>query len=476
MSLQPSVFEFDREAGGRAVADCHRGESLYRGVKSLLRCDEAEAISGIARFVVSQRGVLQALAALIERRRGGRFPALVALVGGLKCFLAAQPPGRRENRPGGVVWIARLGNERRAIDPYTMRFPEFGWSESKFRLRPSASAISTLVRNFRRDLRRMFRLARLLHRRYEFYQALRVIELVAYYARYLAIFRAGRFALAVTSNHSNPHGIAFNLAARKCGVPVALITHGMPVRPVARLTYDLAVVHCEAARETYQEEGCHFDRLFVHGRRQDFVPMPAGRRTETAAERLTVGVFLCKDVNEGRLRALVEGLLGNARVARVLVRPHPTNLWTELDAWIDSRKDARLQRSRGGSVFRDVEASDVVLAGNSSVLVEAVTAGRTSGFVPGLDCGAPDMHEFVARGLIYQVGEDLGHALNEMPYFYRCPDWPQALRLFANIDEDEAAVATRAGGAMRQFIGRHQDGGGRDGAGRLSASYRSRRP
>src|SRR5262249_33697031 len=160
----------------------------------------------------------------------------------------------------------------------------------------------------------------------------------------------GPFSLAVTSNHSNPHGIAFNLAARKCGVPVVLITHGMPVRPVARLSYDLAVVHCEAARQTYLEEGCRMDRVFIHGRRQDHALMPAG----TLPERLAVGIFLCKDVNERRLRAWIERLLSDPRVSRIFVRPHPTNLWAGLDAWIASRNDPRLRRSSGGSVFRDL--------------------------------------------------------------------------------------------------------------------------
>ena len=110
-------------------------------------------------------------------------------------------------------------------------------------------------------LRPILRIARLLHRRYEFFKVLRVLELIGYYARYLRIFQESGFSLAVMSSHSNPHGIAFNLAARKYGVPVVLITHGMPVRPVAKLSYDLAVVHCEVARQTYLEAGCRMDRV-----------------------------------------------------------------------------------------------------------------------------------------------------------------------------------------------------------------------
>jgi hypothetical protein len=420
---------------------------LCRGVKSLLRCDEAEVISGIARYVVSQHAGLRLLSALIERSRRTLFPALIALVGGVKSFLAV-----RSLRPGdssdGVAWIARLGNERRAIEPLVRSFPELDWTELKFHWRPEPMSLSALAWKLGAASRRLLRMARLLDRRYEFFKTLRVIELIAYYKRYLGVFQNSRFGLAVTSNHSNPHGIAFNLAARKCGVPVVLITHGMPVRPIARLSYDLAVVHCEAARQAYLDAGCRMDRVFAHGRRQDYAPMPAG----SLPDRLAVGIFLCKEVNEERLRALVERLLSNPRVSSVLVRPHPTNLWTGLDVWIAARNDRRLRRASGGSVSCDLETSDVVLAGNSSVLVEAVTAGRPSGYVSDLDYGSPDLHAFVSSGLIYPIDDKLSFDPDAMLRFYQRPGWTESLRFFANIDEDDESVAARVGAAMRELL------------------------
>src|SRR5205823_1932926 len=136
---------------------------------------------------------------------------------------------------------------------------------------------------------------------------------------------------------------------------VVLITHGMPVRPVARLCYDLAVVHCAATRQIYLEEGCRLERVFMHGRRQHHAPMPAG----PLPDRLNVGIFLCKDVNEGRRRAVV------------------------------------------------------------------------------------------GRGLVYEFVERLGLDPDAMLRFYRRTSEPAVLRLFANIDEDEATVAARAAAAMR---------------------------
>lgn len=420
------------------------GWLLGRGVRGLLRCDEAEVVEGIARYVMSQHRSLRVGSALMERARGTPLPAATALLGGLTRFLEVRSGGSRE----GTVWVARLGNERRAVGALPLLLPEADWTEWKFRRRPEAAALRALAGLRPASVLRAFKLARRLHRRHEFFKVLRVVEMLGYYARYLSLFRGGRFRLAVMSSHSNPHGIAFNLAARRCGVPVVLVTHGMPVRPVAQLSYELALVHCEAARRTYAEEGCRMGRVLVHGRRQHHAPMPAG----PLPARLSVGVFLCKDVNEVRLRALVERLLADPRVSRVLVRPHPKNLWRGLDAWVASRGEPRLSLSPGGTVFQDIAASDVVLAGNSSVLAEAVTAGRPAAYVPGIDHGSPDLHAFVARGLVYQYADERGFEPDAMQRFYRRPDWPAALRLFANIDEDEASVAARTRDALLNVL------------------------
>jgi len=413
---------------------------LFRGIRNILRCDEAEVVHGIARYVVSQHRSLRILSVLIERSRGTPFPGVIALIGWLRSFLSIHSGDRSD----GAVWIARLGNERRTLETLPNLVPELDWTELKFRSRPNAATLSALARKL--GPRRIFRIVRRLHRRHEFFKVLRVVELIGYYARYLEIFQNARFTIAVMSSHSNPHGIAFNLAARKCGVPVVLVTHGMPVRPVARLSYDLGLVHCEAARQTYLKEGCKMDRILIHGRRQHHAPMPAG----PLRERLSVGVFLCKDVNEKRLREVIEGLLCDRRVSRIIVRPHPKNLWLGIDAWIASRNDARICRTFSSSVVRDVEASDIVLAGNSSVLVEAVAAGRPSGYVLGLDHGSPDLHAFVARGLIYPFDE-LGFDPDAMLRFYQRPDWSTVLRLFANVDDDEASVANRLGANLRKL-------------------------
>ena len=417
---------------------------LYCGIKNMLRCDDAEVVRGIAHYVISQHRGLRLLSVLIERTRNSPLPGVIAVIGWLRSFLSVRSGKCRD----GAVWIARLGNERRAIEAMLSFAPELPWTELKFGLLPDAGALRALRRNF--APRRVFKLVRRLHRQHEFFKVLRVVEFIGYWTRYQEIFRQGRFSLAVMSSHSNPHGIAFNLAARQRKIPVVLISHGMPIRPVARLSYDLAVVHCEAARQTYLAEGCRITRVLVHGRRQDLAQMPS----DHLPERLIVGVFLCKDVNEEGLRALIARLLSYPEVSGILIRPHPKNLSVGLNKWVASLNNQRVVLASSHSVRGDVEAADVVLAGNSSVLIDAVIAGRPSGYLTDLDHAPRDLHSFVERGLIYPVRIARGNSRwnpDVILRFYQRPGWPDVLRLFANIDQDETSVAARAGAIMREL-------------------------
>jgi hypothetical protein len=62
-----------------------------------------------------------------------------------------------------------------------------------------------------------------------------------------------------------------------------------------------------------------------------------------------------------------------------------------LEDWIAAQRELRLALSSAASVFQDLKSVDLVLAGNSSVLSDAVTAGRPSGYIVDLDHGPHDL-------------------------------------------------------------------------------------
>ena len=416
---------------------------LYHGIQNLLRCDAAEVVSGLADFMVAQYRSLQLLSALIGSTRRSVVPSVVLLLGTARAFLHVRTP----QRGNGATWVARLANERKVLAPLPTLMSDLDWTEVRLSWRVGGADLVELMRTFGATLPRLIRLSRRLRERHASFKALRVMELVGYYMRYSRIFQQGRYSLAVMSSHSNPHGIAFNVAARRAGVPVVLVTHGMPVRPVARLSYDLAVVNSEDARQTYLEEGCRIGHVLVHGRHQHLAPMPTGPLDSP----LRVGVFLCKDVVPERLSELVAVLLGAGCVAEVLIRAHPYNMWAGLHPWIASLDEPRVRLSVESSVFRDIEACDIVLAGNTSVHVEALTAGRPSGYVPGIDHGGNDLHRFVARGLVCALNLPLRFDPDALLRFYQSPEWPGILRHYANVDVHESAVAAQMAVIIRSL-------------------------
>jgi hypothetical protein len=406
-------------------------------MKQLLVCDSGDTVAGIANFIASQhRGVRVAERAM---RSGNPLAIIVILLNAFRCFVGVDWTGR-----GAAVIAVRRPNERREAARLKRMIPDRDWTELMFRWRPvpMASAVAGLFRTVASDGWRAGRLARMLSRRYGVFRALRALELAAYYRRYTGLFAARSFQLAVMSSHSNPHGIALNLAARQFGVPVVLITHGMPVRPIARLDYDLAIVECEASRQVYEAAGCRISQVVIKSRQRDHAPM----RIPFPSGALTAGLFLSKDPAVASIRHCLRLLLADARVARVIIRPHPVNLWRGLAACVASFADPRLLVRSSGSLPDDLRLCDLVLAGNSTVLLDAVIAGCPGCYVRGFDHGPYDVQSFVRDRLIYEWIPQGPIATDAIEQFYHRAGWHRILRRYADIEraDDDVTLAVRA--------------------------------
>jgi hypothetical protein len=455
---------------------------LYGGVKALLTCDGGEVVSGIVSFVISQNRVLRLLSRVMRRAGGTPIATAIILINGLRCYLGVSLRGE-----GDAVMVARRPNERRAIVQFMAmagrsRFAELAIA---WQLRPMWRALAVRARSLPRDCRRMRRLAGALSRRYGVFHALRVVELIAYYSRYLELIadqqapaassfaqlslsttgsplprsreprtrepanreparrKERRFRLAVMSTHSNPHGIALNLAARRRGVPIVLITHGMPIRPLARLPYDLAIHECAASSRIYVEAGCGMERVIVKSRRGDHAPI-----CPPVAGALTAGVFLSKDPVDGRVMSCLRALSSDGRVSRILVRPHPVNLWRDLPRRLASLGEPRIVLQAGTSLRDDLRQCDVVIAGNSTVLLDAVVAGRPACYVRGLDHGAYDVQDFVRDDLVYEWHAPTPLDLGAIAEYYARREWPRILRQYADVDRREEDVAADVRAAL----------------------------
>ena len=404
--------------------------SLYCGIKALLTCDSSTVVSGIVGFVVSERRAVRVLAVAMERF--GWLASAIILLNAIRCFAGVHLAGR-----GDTIVVARRPNERKAVEALKRTTPGAQYAELaiEWRLRPVLHALAALLDSPLRDARRTARLTRLLIRRYGVFRALRVVELIAFYRRYSQLLASRFFRVAVMSSHSNPHGIALNLVARRFEVPIVLVTHGMPILPIARLDYDVAIHECEASAQVYRDAGCRMGHVVIKSRRQDYLPMsvpvPSG---------LTIGVFLSKDPVAARVVECVRALAQDASVRQVIVRPHPVNLWRGLERTMASLDDPRIGVQSSGLAC-DLERCDAIVGGNSTVLLDAVVAGRPACYVSGLDHGPYDVQEFVQSGLVAEWRPSRPLDWGALARFYPRSGWSAVLRRYADVDCDEHQMA-----------------------------------
>jgi hypothetical protein len=418
---------------------------LQRGVKNLLLCDGGDVVAGIVSFVLTQRPSLRVAAGALVRVRGTLLADAILLLNGMRCFVGVHHSGDT----GQAVTVARLSNEKRAIAALRQAVPEQRRSEFAFDYRPLSvvRALPELARTIP-AWRRIARISRHVSRRYDAFRAYRVVELLFYYERYVRLFAASRFRFAVMSSHSNPHGIALNLAARRLGVPVVLITHGMPVTPIAHLDYDLAIMECEASADVYRRAGCRLGRVIVKSRKRDYAPMVVQRSPDGG---LRVGVFLSKDPVEGCFVSLVRALLRDSNVRRILVRPHPVNLWPGLAGCLTAMNDPRIRLSARNSILDDVRDCNVIMAGNSTVHADAVVAGRPACYVRGLDHAPYDVQSFVRDGLVYELERPDRFDQSAVDAFYAREQWRAALRRYADVDRSDEELGPIVAAAIREL-------------------------
>ena len=137
----------------------------------------------------------------------------------------------------------------------------------------------------------------------------------------------------------------------------------------------------------------------------------------------------------------LQALLADERVATVLVRPHPVNLWRGRADAIASL-DARRVRTHSSSLLtNDIAECDLVLAGNSTVLLDSVVAGRPACYVRHFDHGPYDVQSFVRDGLVYELMDFRAIDYEAVAAFYARPGWPRVLSRYADVDRDEQAAA-----------------------------------
>jgi hypothetical protein len=227
----------------------------------------------------------------------------------------------------------------------------------------------------------------------------------------------------------------------------------MPIAPVARLHYELALLECEASRVTYAEAGCRIGTVVIKSRRADREPM----RSLSCTPVFTAGVFLSKDPVPDRVISCLRAFLADRRIDKVLVRPHPVNLWRGLAHAIASLQTTRVELPSPGQLTNDLRRCDLIVAGNSTVLLDSVVAGRPACYVRGFDHGPYDVQSFVRDGVVYELTDFRTIDCDAIAAFYARPEWRHALSRYADTDRQAEAVTADVRAAVIALVGSTPD-------------------
>lgn len=412
---------------------------LVHGIKAQVASDSTEMAQRVAQFVITQRPGVRMLDNLLRGSRRTIIPTLFGLGNGARCYLRMRPRGDRD----GVIACAHRDNEKRAVAQIRATLGSAPWCDIDFAITPLA------LRGDPRQLRRLARLVPLLEQRYDLMQGLRAIELVCHYARLGEILDEGSYKVAVMSSYTNPWGIALNVAARRRKLPVALVMHGMPFWPLPRLDYDLAIVNSLVAAETLRRAGCELGRVIIKSGQAHYRPMKA-----TLGRELTAGILLSKGPRAEVVTAWIRALLANPRISRVLVRKHPANLWADLPSALAAFPADRVGLTANTSSFADVRACDVVVAGNSSVHLDALAMGVPSIYVRTFDHEADTVLTFASDRVVAAVDEIRDLDLDDVARFYAAPSWTDRMRRHVNIDESDEQVSAQTRAAFAELAAR----------------------
>ncbi|MEJ7760340.1 MAG: hypothetical protein WKF55_12215 [Gemmatimonadaceae bacterium] len=415
--------------------------SLRRGIRTQIRNDSSPMVSEIVKYVLAERRAVRWLDAGLRSTAATPLPDYFAVANGMRCFASMRPVGTA----GGVLTCARRENELRAVKDLRESLGDLPWTDIEFGYRGALVPLGSMTKGIR-HLTRAARLAKGLRRRHDMFHVLRALELVFYYDRIGQILDRGGYRVAVMSSYSNPWGIAMNLAARRRGIPVVHVMHGEPVWPLPRLDYDLAIVNNQASYELLCRAGCRIDRVIVRSAGARYRPLPLA----LPQRNMTVGLFLSKQPRKECVIAWIRGLLCTEGVESIRLRPHPANLWTGIDAAMREFPRDRVNLS-SASADDDLRRCDLVIAGNSSVHIDTLTAGVHSVYSRDLDHSAGGL-SLLAEGLVFEADVAGSMRADDVLRFYGAPEWICEFRRHVNLDSDDAHAGNEMRSAFNQFL------------------------
>lgn len=293
--------------------------------------------------------------------------------------------------------------------------------------------------------RRMWPFLSRLVRGHRFMPSARIASALAFYMRFLQVFADHpRLRAAIVASNYSPEAVGLAAAAHQMGRRVIYMTHasvpanGPPVPPVLA---DCAIFYGEATRKTYESRSRCRAEVSLIGQ-----PWTA-RLMLWRDELKSVGIFLTAGTRTEVVTDLVSAIRASRPGVRILIRNHPVELLKSDFSDLVARHE-NLEVTIGNSLDDEIAACDLIICGNSSVAMNAVSGGRPVAYVNALDVSAFDYNGFVESGLICHVTDWSDDIYGQLKEFYERPAWRAIMRTYDASYEADVEVLRQAAAEM----------------------------
>jgi hypothetical protein len=350
-----------------------------------------------------------------------------------------------------AVAISNFGNECHTIDRLAALVPTVRLLRLSLKRR-HALRLGQIRQSFRMlgSARRVWPFLSQLVRSHSFMPAARIASALAFYIRFLQLFSdRPKLAAAMVASNYSPEALGLAAAAHKTGRRVIYMNHapvpanGLVLPPVLA---DCAIFYGNAATKAYKRRSRCSAEVAVIGQ-----PWPS-RPMEWRDKVKTVGIFLTSLTNADVVAGLVAAIKASRPEVRILVRNHPVALLKSDYSDLVARHD-NLTVTYGNPLDEEIAACDLIICGNSSVALNAVSAGRPVGYMDTLDGSDFDYNGFVESELICHVTGWSDEIYRQLRGFYDRDDWQAVMRTYdASYQTDGDRLKQAAADMILRYV------------------------
>ncbi|MFC1666681.1 hypothetical protein ACFL0P_02250 [Candidatus Omnitrophota bacterium] len=373
---------------------------------------------------IKKKKSLFVLYRLIEKLKDGFFGSIAVLSFYLITYLFIRFPQNRKR-----ISMAQLKTEKKSYGDI------FGGNGNKIgliypSLLISFSSIRPLVGRFlSKRIMHDFRILGVILKRYDLFIALRAIQYLAYYDRFNFQIDKKSTDMIIVFTDGNPHGRALMQLAHSKNIKMCFVSHGEPNEPVLPIYCDLIYLLGERSSFRYKKVKSRFKKVLYHGHKDAFKKI----REIEFKTNLRIGIFLSKSTILDNVIKLTYLLNKAFRCEAILIRRHP-NMDLSKREEKTLLKNSKVQISNGRSIDRDIEKSDFILAGDSTVHVDALLRGCPSFYYRDLEEDFFDRYGYVKEGLILDWNIDM--SLDDINDFYQDLNKKNRINYYLNTEKD----------------------------------------